>query len=127
MTQRSRTLSIEIGDHEGIDDEDRERLAHDLAEELRELDGTELIDGPAGRAPAGSKGGGLVWGTIFVRLAEFGATSGLASALVAWLGRDRGRTVTVQVGDDRLELTGVSARDQQRIAAWFESRVGAEG
>src|SRR6266446_4260979 len=44
----------------------------------------------------------------------------LAGVVRSWVGRDRGRKVTVRIGEDSLEVTRASEREQaQLIEAWL--------
>lgn len=48
----------------------------------------------------------------------------LAGVLRSWVSRDRGRKVTIRIGEDSLEVTRASEQEQARlIEAWLERHV----
>jgi hypothetical protein len=87
------------------------------------IDEVHLIDDNS--PPDTAKGFGLVaLGSFVVRFATGEALGHLADVLVAWLGRDKGRSLTLTDGDRSLELTGLSAKNQRAIAIeWMEQSL----
>ena len=119
-------INIESLYHEQDKDiEELERVTHSLHNDLNELDVVEKIDlvNKNGEAPAGSKGGDIVsWGSLLVTLATSG-TSILPSflqTLQSWLTRHERHKITIEIADDKLEVTGASDKEQERlINAWI--------
>jgi hypothetical protein len=108
------------------DDDDVEKLAEltqQLREEIDELD-VEKVDLIKSKEelPKGAKAGDVVaWGSLLVTLA---ASSGVFPALIntlqSWLTRHERRSMTIVMGEDKLEVKGISSEEQKRlIEAWM--------
>ena len=96
------------------DAEELADLAADLHAELLSVDGASVAPLPAEAAPEGAKGLGDVAGWLLV---QFGTPDGLRAVMTvlrAWTSRT-GRTVEVSIGQDKLMVTGVTARQQDQI------------
>lgn len=119
------TLNIDAGP--GADAEELEELTRRLREELMELD-VEAVDlVRVGETPKRAKAGDPVaWGTLLVTLAASGGVlTTLINTLHAWLTRHERRSVTLEIDGDRLEVTGISSEEQQRlINAWVSRHIG---
>jgi hypothetical protein len=96
-----------------------------LRDELLELDVEAVEQAVGGLAPARAKGpAGDAVGGLIVTLSDSAVLVALAGVLRSWVGRDRGRKVTISVGEDSLEVTGASRQEQARlIDAWLERHV----
>jgi len=106
------------------DEEEIAELALRLRDELREVDGAASVrlarDAPA---PPGAKGAAVEWGTLLVGVVSSGALTALVTTASSWLGRQRGGSVRVRIGDDELELTGATSEEQRRLVdAWLARR-----
>ena len=109
------------------DDGDRERADEDvrfLMSDLARLDVEAIERISAGAAPAGTKAGGAVeLGALLVAVGGSGAVLPMVVGLVRdWLGRRGTGSVKLTIGDDSLELTGVSGKDQRRVLDEFLRR-----
>ena len=96
----------------------RDQVRSMLAE--HELDVTDGL--PAAAAPAGAKGDPISIGSLVVVLAASGGVlTTLIGALQTWLARSSARQVIVEIDGDRLELTGATDQERQRLmAAWLD-------
>jgi hypothetical protein len=107
-------LIIEVSE-DGADPDAVVALTDALQQDLLELD-VEDVDAPAtAKPPDDAKAGeGLAIGTLVVTL-----TPAMLTAVVAvtrsWLSRQAHRRVKLKLGDDVLEMSGVSQDDQHRI------------
>jgi hypothetical protein len=112
-------LVLETGD----DAEQLEADLQSLIAELHELD-LEDLQRPARSAPDGVRGvGGFELGTLLVAVGGAGATvPALIGLLQDWLRRRRSGAVRVKLGDDEIELTGVSPKQQERLVEAFLAR-----
>ena len=104
-----------------------EQLTQGLRSEIEELevDAVELSD--AGSPPPMSKSGsGTNWGQLLVTLANPGAIlANVIKAIDSWIKTQDGRSVTVEIDGDRLELTGVSTEDQKAVIQhWIQRHRG---
>jgi hypothetical protein len=98
------------------DPEELERLSHNLRDELNELDVIEKVDlitKEGEQAPKGSKSGGEVamLGSLLVTLGGSLASNmipSLANTLQSWVTRQDRHTLSLEIGGDNLQLTGVS-------------------
>jgi hypothetical protein len=119
-------INIEPSKDELYEPEELERITYNLRDDLAELDLVERIDlvTKEGAVPKHSKSGTEVaLGSLLVTLG--GSVAGnvipiLASTLQSWLTRHERRTISLEIGGDKLQLTGVSDKDQERlIDAWI--------
>jgi hypothetical protein len=116
-------LRVDAGPEADVDELDR--LTRRLLRELAELDVTSAALATGGPAPAGARSAvAAQLGTILVRLV---ATPELLVAVVtavqAWIaGRDR--KVHLELDGDVLEVGGLSAAEQSRLAEAWLSRHG---
>ncbi len=70
---------------------------------------------------------GLVidWTTLLVALASSGALTAVVTTVQMWLLRNQGRTVKLKLGDDELELSGLSREEQENtIQMWLNRQHG---
>jgi hypothetical protein len=118
-------------DHDNDQDpEELERITHNLRDELNELDAIEKVDLviKEGKAPKGSKAGGAevaALGSLLVTLgtsAVSTAIPNLSNTLQSWLTRHERRKISLEIGGDKLEVTGVSDEQQLKlIESWISN------
>lgn len=117
-------LLVEITE-EGADPQRIATLSGYLREELLRLDVADVKAPSAGPPPAGTRALDVAAvGALLVDLGQ--SAAGLQSVITVirdWLGRGRqaGRGVRLELGGDVLELTQVSAADQDRLVQLFIS------
>lgn len=125
MTERMRQATLTLNPAREADGEKLERLTRQLRSELLELDveAVELTRG--GKAPPKSKAGdAITWGTLLLTLAASGGVlTTLIQVLQSWLTRHEQRSLTLEIDGDRLEITGISSKEQRRLVeAWLHRR-----
>jgi hypothetical protein len=104
---------------------DMERLAEltrQLRNELLELDMEDVGLVRSGEIPKKAKAGDpIAWGELLVTLTSSGGVVvALVNVLQSWLTRHERRSVTLEIDGDKLEVTGISSGEQQRlINAWL--------
>jgi hypothetical protein len=117
------------------DSEELERAAYSLRDDLSELDAIETVDlarKEGEQAPEGSKAGAEVaaLGSLLVTLgASAGSTliPNVANTLQSWLTRHERRNISLEIGGDKLEVTGISDKEQQRlIDVWISRHIEKE-
>ncbi len=127
MPDQTTHLMLRLDAGPDVDDEELAELTRQLREELLELD-VEAVDlVHAGELPEKAKGGGdpVAWGALLVALAASGGVlTTLINTLQAWLTRSERRSVILEIGGDKLEVTGVSSEEQQRLINTWLSRHG---
>lgn len=114
---------LEVGETTASDPDELASLTALLREELLDLDVDEVRSVAGGAAPPGSKGIELAAiGALVVRLVSSPkALLGVVRTIAGWVERSGARSVRVQIGDDVLEVTGISTEDQRAvIASWIE-------
>ena len=125
MSNPHLTLTLD-GDPEATAEE-LEELARRLRDDLVELD-IEAVEPGEKEAPEGSKGGTAIdWTTLLVTLATSGTLTAIIAAVQAWLLRNQKSSVTVKVGDDELNISGVgphSEEQKQAINQWLNRNKG---
>lgn len=101
---------------------------------MNELDVVEKIElvkkeGDEREAPKGSKAGGdmVTLGSMLVTLGASAASTiipNLASTLQSWVTRNERHKISLEIGGDKLEVTGISGKEQQRlIDTWISHHV----
>jgi Effector Associated Constant Component 1 len=119
-------LQIFLQTGEGSDDEELAAHTSKLRRRLLELDVDDVRHATTGPPPEGARAAGMVEvGTLLVALA--GTPHLLASVgqvLSSWMSSRHGRGVAVQIGGDRIELSGITRDDQERLLMMFEQRAG---
>lgn len=99
-----------------------ERASVNLRNELRRLDGVESVQPVLlGNAPVGSKvADPISAGSILMTLAASGGVlTSLTGILKEWLGRSEQRKVSLQIGQDKLEITGLPTEAQKELIGTF--------
>jgi hypothetical protein len=115
------SLRVELDVDADAGAEERDELARALRAELLELE-VEAVDRPEEPPPAGTRGAGVIeLGTLLVTLGQ-GALGLVTSTIARWVQRRGGRSVTLELDGDRIELGGVSAEDQRRLIETFVAR-----
>jgi hypothetical protein len=112
---------------DNLDPEELEIVTHNLYDDLSQLDTVEKVDLVSeGKAPQGSKSGGEIvsWGSLLVTLAASGTgvLPNLVGTLQSWLTRHERQKIIMQLGPDKLELTGASDLDRQKLIDSWISR-----
>lgn len=125
MSKQTTQLMVTLDAEPETDSEDLERLTRQLREELSELDvQADLMTG--GPTPVNTKAGDIItWGTLLLTLAASGgAITTLIGVLQAWLTRHERRGVTLEMDGDKLQVTGITSAEQQRlIEAWLRRHL----
>ena len=127
MSGKLAELKLAIESDAELDEEELEELTRQLREELLELD-VETVDFvKAGELPVGAKAGDPVtWGQLLIALmASGGAITTLITCIQSWLARSDRRSVTLEIDGDKLEVTGISSKEQQELVdRWINRHPG---
>jgi hypothetical protein len=119
-------------DDDNNDQEELERITHNLQDDLDELDEIEKVDivrKEGEQAPEGSKAGGdiVTLGSLLLTLGTSAASTAvpnLVNALQSWLSRNDKRKISLEIGGDKMEVTGISDKEQQRLVdAWISHHM----
>ena len=123
-------LRLQISE-ENADAERLALLSGYLRSELLQLDLEDVSAPLDGGPPPGSRAVSVASvGGLLVTLGQSAQSlSAVVSAISAWLrrGRNSGRTVRLELGTDKLELSQASTADQERLIELFISRHFLEG
>lgn len=133
-------LNIELvpkeGEDQAEDPAELERITHNLRDDLTEVDAIEKVDFIAkGRkenvAPKGSKAGGeiVALGSLLVTLGTAAGSSvipSLVNTLQSWLTRHERHKISMEIGGDKLEVTGLSDDQQQKLIESWLGRLSKE-
>ena len=124
MSRNTTQLTVTLDAEPDTDAEDLERLTRQLRDELSELDvQADLVT--SGPAPANTKAGDVIeWGTLLLTLAASGGViTALINAIQAWLtNRTQPATITIEIGGEKLQITGNPSPEQQRLIEAFLQR-----
>jgi hypothetical protein len=124
MSLNATDLFITVNSGTDSDSEELDELTRQLLDELAELHLLLVELARGGKLPEGAKGEPIGVGTILVKIAEAGGITGLVSVLGSWLSRDKRRALKLQIGDNKLEVTGITRGEQARLIKWFQIQTG---
>jgi len=123
------TLQVHLGE-EGADVERLNLLASFLRRELLELDVADVTALSAGKPPAGARAFDVAAaGGLLVTLSQSAQMLRIViSTIRTWLtrGEAAARRVRLEIDGDVLELSEVTAADQERLIALFASKHSTE-
>jgi hypothetical protein len=118
-------LRIDIGDGADRDARYLEALTVRLRAELLRLDVEDVDRIPAGSAPVCAKGPAAdSVGSLLVTLSGSATVAALVGLLQSWIARDKGRSVTIQHGKDKIKVDKVPAAE---LTALIETWINAHG
>ena len=117
-------LKLTIDPSPQTDDQELEHLAYQLRQEILELDVEDAVSLEGGPAPPRSKPGATITlgALLITTLASSGAIPPLLDLLKTWLTRQGLRSATLEIDGDKLELHGISAKEQKRLTDEWMSR-----
>jgi Effector Associated Constant Component 1 len=126
---KNEKTNVIIRIEQGVEEEEElERSTHQLREELLDLNLQSVDLVKKGDPPKGSKAGEEVvsWGSLIVGLATSGGVlPNLVGTVQSWLSRRENQKITLQIGGDKLEVTGISNEQQDKlIDAWINRHKG---
>ncbi len=106
-----------------------EQLTGLLRQELLALDVEDVRQPTIAEAPSGAKSGGIVeLGTLLVTLVKSGGLlSQIGEMVRSWVTRDERLTVSLEVGDAKIVVSGASEQERrQLIDAWVQRALTQE-
>lgn len=127
MTDQTIQLLLNLDAGSEGDDEELEELTRKLREELMDLDieGANFVR--FGEAPAKAKSiEPVTLGTLLLTLvASGGVLTTTINVLQDWLTRHEKHSLTLEIEGDKLQVTGISSEEQERlINAWLTRHRG---
>ncbi len=119
-------LLIKIEPDPDADDQERVELTRNLRKQLLSLDAVESAEPPPASVVPGTKSGGVDWQALMVTLASSGGIlTPITGAIQSWLTRQDRSTVTLEIGGDKLTVTGASSESQKRLVDdWIKRHKG---
>jgi Effector Associated Constant Component 1 len=119
-------LLIRIETDSGADDQERVELTRKLRKQLLSLDEVEGAEPATAPAGPGTKSAGVDWQALMVTLASSGGIlTTLTGTIQSWLTRQDRSTVTLEIGGDKLTVTGASSDTQKRLVNdWIKRHKG---
>ncbi len=130
MTNQPVRLLLHVDTELEPNGEELETLTYQLREELEELDHLHVDFVSQGEVPEKAKvAEPITFGTLILTLAASGGVlTTLISAIQGWLNRNGQRSVTLEMGGDKLVVTGISSEEQRRlINDWLTRNRNVEG
>jgi hypothetical protein len=119
------TLRIELRAQRDMEAEELDGAARLLREELLALDVLDVRSMHVPAPPGTRAVEAVATGTLLVTL-NAGLLAIVAHAVHAWIARGGSRSAVLQIGTDRIEITGASREDQQRLVDAFVARHALE-
>lgn len=118
-------LYVTVQTNDEADEQELVDIAKNLEKELIQLNAIESIEPVrVTQLTEGEKGSAIEPGSLLLKVAETGGFASLVSMLGSWLGRDKSRTLKLQIGDKSLEVTGLSKSEQESLIEWFQIQAG---
>jgi hypothetical protein len=118
-------LRIDISHDADSDTGYLEALAVRLRTELLRLDVDDVERIPAGPVPAGAKGPAAdSVGSLLITLSDSATVAALVGLLQSWITRDKGRSITIQHGKDKIKVEKVPPAE---LAALIETWMNTHG
>ena len=117
MEQHPVVLGVQVTVGRDGDAEEVAQATLQLRRELLDLD-IEAVEVPgAGEPPQGSRAVDVATlGALVVNAADSQLLAAVVATVRSWLAGSSRRRIKLQLGDDVLELTGVSSNEQRRLA-----------
>ena len=117
MEEHPATLGVQVAVGPGGEAEEIAQATLQLRRELLGLD-VDAVEVPGtGEPPPGSRGVDVAaLGALVVNLADSQLLAAVVAAVRSWLASSPRRSIKLQLGGDALELTGVSSKEQRRLA-----------
>jgi hypothetical protein len=117
MDEQPATLGIQLAVGPDDDAEEIAEATLQLRRELLDLD-VEAVEQPrGGKPPPGTRAVELAaLGTLAVTLSQSQLLAPIVTTIRSWLAGQPRRSIKLELDGDILELTGVSAKEQQRLA-----------
>ncbi|MCB8978014.1 MAG: hypothetical protein H6657_11380 [Ardenticatenaceae bacterium] len=120
-------LLIKINANHDADMNEVAELTRTLRNDILETNAENAEFVTNGKALSGTKSADPVtWGTILVTLAASGGVlTTLINVISSWLSRNKGNSIILEIDGDKLEVTGLSSEEQQRlISLWLNRHRG---
>jgi hypothetical protein len=117
MDERTAALSVQVAVGPDGDAEEVAQATLQLRRELLGLD-IDAVEVPeAGKPPPGSRAVDVAaLGALVVNIADSQVLAAVVATIRSWLVGSSRRSITLRLGGDALELTGVSSKEQRRLA-----------
>jgi hypothetical protein len=114
MSSTSSSVRISIDGGTASDQEELAALGQRLRRDIQQLDVDAVDFVRGGAAPAGAKGDPFTLASLAVTLAPV-ALKSLFDMLQGWTSRHGNATVTIEMGADKLTMTGTPSKEQLAI------------
>jgi hypothetical protein len=128
MDEHLATLGVQVAVGPDGDAEEVAQATSRLRRELLDLDVDAVLVPGAGEPPSGSRAVDVAaLGALVVNVADSQLLAAVVAAVRSWLAGSSRRSIKLELGDDVLELTGVSSKEQRRLADEWLDRHTAGG
>lgn len=114
MANHTAQLKLVINGGQGADAEETARLGQQLRQDILKLDVDSVDFVRSGAAPAGAKGDPITLGALAITLAP-GLITSLFNLLQSWLTRHEKSSVTIQLGKDKIVVTGNPSKEERQL------------
>ena len=115
-------MRVELDAGAGADADERDNAVRNLRDELLELD-VDAVDRPSGQAPEGTRAAEVVaLGTTLLVTLGPSALTAVTDVLQGWMARGKDRSVALEMGGDRIELSGATDQERRQLVEAFLAR-----
>jgi hypothetical protein len=113
-------LEVQVQD-ELLDGGQLDLETNQLQSRLRDLDVEVSRPVEGGQTPGGARGDGVTVGALVVALSSSSVLVALVQEIADWVRSNRSRKVRLRLGDDELELDGLSSSEQRQLMrSWLD-------
>lgn len=127
MQNTDTTVRIVLNANTDATPNEVDTMTHSLLTELLELDLASIARAPTTDLPAGAKSGAVSITGVLVASGVISASTvkAIATVATAWLQRSSARSVTIEQGEERLEITATSVRHIDTLVnEWLDRSPG---
>jgi hypothetical protein len=123
MSDESVILDVTIQIEAAGEEEYLAEVTQELKRDILALDVEKVQLKRSESVIKGSKGDAVTWGQLLIAFAASGSVfTTLITLFQAWVTRNERRALILEVEGDKLEITGISADEQQRLIDEWLSR-----
>jgi hypothetical protein len=121
VREQTTSLRLEVGADENLDAEELVAITDELQEELLDANVNDVRTLASGEPPTGAKAGEVLeFGTLIVTLSPIILES-VVGIVRSWVSRRGSRSIKMKIGEDTLEMSGLTSQEQSRlIEEWLE-------
>jgi len=109
-------IYIIFNDKTGTNKHEADANSRDLGNQIIALDGIRLEESGGQKSLAGTE-------IIAAEVIKTGAVTKIAEVIGGWLLKDRSRSLKLKIGDNELDVSGLTGKEQKDLIEWFQKQA----